>query len=73
MKTWKIPITWEASYFVEVEADTVEEAIKKALDYEEKEGYSIPYNGGEFVDGSFKIETDEEIVGMNNEDNFDDE
>ena len=53
MKTWKIPVCWTMMGTVNVEADTLEEAIEIARD---DEGIiPIPYNGS-FLDGSWEVD-----------------
>lgn len=65
-KIFNIPVTWEVWGTVQIEAESLEEAIK-IFDKEEKEGigYSLPLNS-EYVDGSFRRE-DEEFCYFNNE------
>ena len=60
MKTWKIPVTWEVSGFVEIEAKTLEEAIEVAKDDED----IIPLPAeSDYVDGSWRVtEEDLEII-----------
>ena len=60
MKTWKIPVTWEACGFVEIEAKTLEEAIEIARDDEEV----IPLpEESDYVDGSWRVtEEDVEVI-----------
>ena len=66
MKTYKIPVTWEVYSHIEVEADSLEEAIKIFDDKENSdEDYGLPTDP-EYVDGSFKRE-DEEICSLNNQ------
>ena len=59
-KTWKIPVTWSVCSTVEVEADTLEEAMEIA---EDKNG-DIPLPVfPDYVDGSWELsETDVEFV-----------
>ncbi len=60
MKTWKIPVTWEVSACVEVEAETLADAMEIARD---DEG-TIPLpTDSEYVDGSWNLsETNEDYV-----------
>lgn len=51
MKKFKIPVTWEATGFVEVEADTIEEAISK-FDNEIVDTCDLPKSEA-YIDGSF--------------------
>lgn len=56
MKTFKIPVTWEVYATVEIEADSIEEAIEIAKD----ENGLIPCpTDQEYVEGSWRL-TDEE-------------
>ena len=66
MKTFKIPVTWSAFGVIEVEAESLDEAIK-AFDKCEngEEGYPLPYES-EYIDGSFEREQDVEIISLNN-------
>ena len=58
-KFWKIPVTWECYGTVEVEGDTIEEALVNFRKYEfEGPEYTLPQ--GEYVDGSFKLSDDDE-------------
>lgn len=67
MKVFKIPVRWEVSAVIEVEAETLEEAIKEFDRYEtEDEGYSLPDDEGYYVDGSFKREEDLEVLKLYN-------
>lgn len=53
----RIAVTWQASGFIEVEADSLEEAMNKVR--ENPDNYPLPYDGGEYVDGSFSLSTDD--------------
>lgn len=55
MRRWKIPVIWEMYGTVYVEADTLEEAMDMAYDSE------IP-DDGEYLDGSFEVESDVDLV-----------
>ena len=54
MKTYKIPVTWEVYSHINVEAKSLEEAIK-IFDIKENsnEEYSLPTDS-EYIDSSFK-------------------
>ena len=52
----KLPVTWEVCGIVEVEANSIEEAIAK---FDEGCDY-IPLPDGEYVDGSFDLSYREE-------------
>ena len=60
MKTWKIPVTWEVYGTVEVEANTLEEAIDIARD--EEGALPLP-DESDYVDGSWRVtEEDAEAI-----------
>jgi hypothetical protein len=53
----KLPVTWEVYGMVEIEADNIEDAIRK---FDENIDYiGLPLNG-EYVDGSFDL-SDREV------------
>ncbi len=57
-KFWKIPVTWECHGVVEVEGDTIEEALENFHKAEEEgEGCALPE--GNYVDGSFRLSDDD--------------
>lgn len=64
-KTFKIPVFWQMYGNVEIEAETLEEAIE-IFDKEEKEGegYSLPLES-DYVDGSFEREDIDFIKEIN--------
>lgn len=66
MKTFKIPVMWEVYSHIDIEAETLDEAIKIFDNFEKTEGYSLPTEP-EYIDGSFKREN-EEFCSMINED-----
>lgn len=51
MNTYKIPVYWTMYDTMEVEANSLKEAINKSIDV-------LPLPDGVFVDGSFTIEMD---------------
>lgn len=57
MSKQRIAVNWEVSGFIEVEADSIEEAMDKFR--EDPNNYSLPYDGGEYVDDSFRLTTDD--------------
>lgn len=57
MSKQRIAVTWEAAGYIEVEANSIEEAMKKVK--ENPDNYPLPYDGGEYVDGSFRLSTDD--------------
>ena len=52
----KLAVTWEMCGYVDVEADTLEEAMEKF--YDECDYIKLP-SDGEYVDGSFQLSTDD--------------
>lgn len=71
MKTWRIPVSWEVCGMVEIEADTLDEAIDIA---ENDETIPLPTDN-DYVDGSWRVdETDTEFIRCcYNDDQEDDE
>ena len=49
MKTYKIPVVWQMHGYVEVEADSMSEAVNKAYDA------PLPDNGS-YIEGSFEVD-----------------
>lgn len=49
MPKYTIPVFWSMANDIEVEADSLEEAIKAAKDYD------LPQEGAEYIDGSFTV------------------
>lgn len=56
MKTWRIPITWEECGIVKVQANTLEEAIDKAM-YDNDD---IPLPKGSYVEASWQVSDEDE-------------
>ena len=52
MSKWIVPVTWEASGFIEVEADTAIDACQ--LVHDNPDNYPLPRES-EYVDASFDI------------------
>lgn len=53
-KTFRLPVTWEVCGFVNVEAESLEEAVQ---DFNENiDEYELP--DSEYVDGSFRLTED---------------
>lgn len=61
MKKFKIPVSWEMYDYIEVEANSVEEAIEI---FDQKEQSADPYGlpDGNYVDASFEREQDIEFI-----------
>lgn len=59
-KTFKIPVSWEMYGMIEIEAQTLKEALR-VFD-ETKDDMSLP--DGEYSDGSFSRSTDESFIRM---------
>jgi hypothetical protein len=51
MNTYEIPVLWEASGYVRVEAESIEQAIQLAKDCDLPEDH-------EYIDGSFEVNID---------------
>ncbi len=49
MKTYKIPVVWQMHGYVEVEADSMSEAVNKAYDT------PLP-DDGSYIEGSFEVD-----------------
>lgn len=62
MTKFKIPVTWEVFGIVEIEANSLDEAISI---FDERSDYIALPLENDYVDGSFKRE-DEEIISLNN-------
>lgn len=50
----RLAVTWEMAGYVDVEANTLEEAMEKF----KKESDYIKLPNGDYVDGSFRLSTD---------------
>ena len=53
----RIAVTWEMCGYIEVEADSIEEAMDMVR--KNPDGHSLPSDGGDYVDGSFCLTTDD--------------
>lgn len=51
----RLAVTWEMAGYVDVEADTLEDAMKKF----NKERDHIKFPNGDYVDGSFRLSTED--------------
>ena len=52
----KVAVTWEMCGYVDIEADTMEEAMKT---FNEDSDYIKLPNDGEYVDGSFRLSSND--------------
>ena len=67
MKKFKVPVTWEVYATIEVEAETLEEAMKIAED--ENGEIPLPIQT-EYVDGSWRVNVDSpEELALYNQNN----
>lgn len=58
----RLPVTWEVSGFADVEADSIEEAMKTFK--ETSDDIPLPIESN-YVDGSFRLSTnDPEIIAL---------
>ena len=53
MKTWKIPVCWIMMGTIKVDANTLDEAIEIAIDYD---GVIPIPDDGTFLDGSWEVD-----------------
>lgn len=58
MKEWKIPVSWESSALIRVEANTLEEAMKIARD---DDGIIPLPDDWDYVDGSWSLSEEDEL------------
>lgn len=49
MKTYKVPVVWQMYGYVEVQADSINEAVNKAYDA------PLP-DDGSYIEGSFEVD-----------------
>lgn len=54
MKTFRLPVEWSVYSFVEIEAETIKDAVKKF--HEVEDDLPLPTEP-EYIDGSFKLST----------------
>lgn len=71
VKVYKVPVTWEEFGMLEVEANSLAEALEMVRQDKDIDGYefALPY-GGVYADGSFRISdgySEEEIADLFNE------
>lgn len=59
----KLPVTWEICGIVEIEAESIDEAMEK---FDEDIDYiPLPIHNGEYVDGSFNLtDRDPEFIKL---------
>lgn len=56
MSKKRVAVTWEMCGYIEVEADSTEEAMNKVM--ENPDNFSSPLSQ-DYVDGSFRLSTDD--------------
>lgn len=61
MKLYKVPIYWQMSAYVDVEADSPEDAIEKARLKYGNPTEPLPEDG-EYIDDSFEVEENADCV-----------
>lgn len=61
MKTWNIPVSWEEYGEVEIEAESLEEAINIA-----QNDPTIELPDGSYLEGSWRVETDLNLIDSYN-------
>lgn len=54
-RVYKIAVTWGMAGYIEVEAETIKEAMERVKD--SPDDWDLPYDGGYYVDGSFRPTT----------------
>lgn len=69
-KEFKIPVSWEVSDFVKVQADTLEEALEYMEEHEDE--IPIDMSDAEYIDGSYQYGSYEESA-LYNEDIMEEE
>ncbi len=67
MKKYKIPVEWGVYDVVEVEAESFADAVKYAVTHKDE----IPLGTTpEYIDGSYKINSEDEVVASENDENY---
>ena len=66
-KTYKIPVTWEVYGTVEVKASSVEEALKKYHDIEDKGDDQFEISDGRSVDEVYQALLDHQLQPVMND------
>jgi DNA polymerase elongation subunit (family B) len=65
MKTYKIPVVWQMMGTVEVQAESLDDAVEKVLDT------SVPLpEDGEYIEGSFEV--DESVYSLQEDESLSD-
>lgn len=57
MKTWKIPVAWSMCGIVNIEANTLEDAIELAMG---RDGNIPITDDGTFIDGTWEVDCDDD-------------
>lgn len=61
-RTFKIPVSWQVEGYVEVEAESIEEALELVIKKENSDNpYDLPDNG-DYLENSFVIEKDLDAI-----------
>lgn len=61
-KRIRLPVTWEVCGFVEVESNTIKEAVEHFITH--SDGISLP-DDSDYVDGSFQLTSlDEDFIAL---------
>lgn len=56
--TWKMPVTWEMCAYINVEADTLDEAMEIVRD--DADVIPLPLDGANYIDASWNLSSDDE-------------
>lgn len=57
MEKYRVAVVWQCAGFIEVEANSIEEAMANVKNH--PDNYSLPKDGGEYVDDSFCLATND--------------
>lgn len=57
MEKYRVAVVWQCSGFIEVDANSIEEAMDDVKKH--PNNYSLPKDGGDYVDDSFCLATDD--------------
>ena len=59
MKEYKVPVEWSVYAVLDVEADSLEEAVEMVKNDTDKNGNEFALPDGDYIDGSFKLGCDD--------------